>query len=164
MKYILLACSVLTGMACHDRAKTENKKMVLATETKNVLPDSANNETANDSIPKNIQVDSIIHLALPNDSNSVTVKGYLDKNGDPVICYLPVVKGKRLTAVVTPEKTKANIRFNHIGLPDGRTDGPFSPLVKYDLAQKGIYKLYIGPNRMAGDPVSTDFLLTVKVQ
>jgi hypothetical protein len=164
MKYILLASSVLIVAACNDRVETENKKMELVKETKSILQDSSGNEAAKDSVPKNIQVDSVIHLAISNDNNSVTVKGYLDKKGDLVTCYLPVVKGKRLTAVVTPEKAKANIRFNHIWKPDGKTDGPFSPSLKYDLLQKGIYKLYIGHNRMAGDPVSTDFVLTVKVQ
>lgn len=166
MKCVLLACcGVFAGIACNDPVIKEETKTALATESKTIPSDSVSSKPAmTDSIPKNIQVDSVIHLAFPTDSNSVTVKGHLDKKGDPVICYLPVVKGKRLTASITPEKPKANIRFSHILLPNGRSDGPFSPLMKYDLAQKGVYKLYIGPNRMAGDPVSTDFFLAVKVQ
>jgi hypothetical protein len=163
MKYILLACSILTGVSCNEQVKKGKAKMVLAAETKAISPDSISKTIVKDSIPQNIQIDSVIHLSFAKDSSSVTVKGHLDKKGDPVICYLPVVKGKKLTAVVTPEKAKANIRFNHILLPDGKTDGPFSPSIKYDLVQKGTYKLYIGHNRMAGDPVSSDFVLTVKV-
>lgn len=164
MKYIMLACSILSGVACNDQVKREKARMVLATETKAVSQDSIDKMLAEDSIPQNIQVDSVIHLSFAKDSSSVTVKGHLDRKGDPVICFLPVVKGKKLTATVTPEKAKANIRFSHIWLPDGKTDGPFSPSMRYDLAQKGIYKLYIGHNRMAGDPISSDFVLTVKVQ
>jgi hypothetical protein len=36
--------------------------------------------------------------------------------------------------------------------------------MKYDLVQRGVYKIYISPNRMAGDPMSTDFILKVKVE
>lgn len=164
MKYILLACSILTGVSCNEQVKKGKAKMVLAAETKAISSDSVGKTIIKDSIPQNIQVDSVIHLSFAKDSSSVTVKGHLDRKGDPVICLLQIVKGKRLTATVIPEKPKANIRFSHIELPDGKTDGPFGPAIKYNLNQKGKYKLYMTPNRMAGDPVSTDFLLTVKVQ
>ena len=136
----------------------------LVKESRTAAADSVVPEVKADSIPKNIQVDSVIQIAFAKDSISVTVKGHLDKKGDPVICYLPVTKGKKLTASVTPEKTKANIRFSHLYLPDGKSDGPFSPNLKYDLVQRGTYKIYICPNKMAGDPVSTDFTLKVKVE
>ncbi len=121
-------------------------------------------KTIADSVPQNIQIDSVIHFAFANDSFSVSVKGYLNKRGDPVICYLPVVEGKKLTAVVVPAKAKANIRFSHIYLPDGKSDGPFGNSLKYNLTQKGIYKIYIGPNMMAGGPVGSDFTVRVKVE
>jgi len=155
---------VILAMACSEQDKKKETKSDLVKEVKTgtLVPEPA--MVVVDSVPKNIQVDSIIQLAFAPDSFSVTVKGHLAKKGDPVICYLPVVKGKKLTATVTPEKPKANIRFSHIYLPDGRSDGPFSPSLKYDLVQKGTYKIYISPNRMAGDPVSTDFVLKVKVE
>lgn len=167
MKCILLACAsinILAFAACNDSDVKKEVKTASATENTTTPSDSLSKTVIKDSVPKNIQVDSVIHLAFPPDSNSVTVKGYLDKKGDPVICYLPIVKGKRLTAIITPEKLKSNIRFSHFELPNGKTDGPFSPAIKYNLNQKGMYKLYIAPNRMAGDPISTDFLLMVKVQ
>ena len=161
---LLICCSVILGMACseHDKKKETKSDLVKDIKTGTLVPEPA--LIGGDSVPKNIQVDSIIQLAFAPDSFSVTVKGHLDKKGEPVICYLPIEKGKKLTASVTPEKPKANIRFSHIYLPDGKSDGPFSPSLKYNLIQKGTYKIYISPNRMAGDPVSTDFVLKVKVE
>jgi hypothetical protein len=117
-----------------------------------------------DSVPPNIQVDSVIHLAFVPGSNAVNVKGSLDKRGDPVICYLRVVQGKTLTASVAAENEKATIRFSHIYLPDGSSDGPFGQHLKYKLHQQGVYRIYIGPNKMAGDPAGTVFNLQVKVE
>ncbi len=117
-----------------------------------------------DSVPANIQIDSVIHISFIKDSGLVVVKGHLKKAGDPVICYLPVKRGKKLTATIIPDKGKANFRFSHLILPDGKSDGPFGNVLKYDIKQKGNYKLYIAPNKMAGDPVSSDFDLKIKVE
>ena len=161
---LLIGCSVFLTVACNDEGKETESSPALVKEGRTASADSVTAEVKEDTVPKNIQVDSVIQLAFAKDSISVTVKGHLDKKGDPVICYLPVTIGKKLTASVTPEKAKANIRFSHIYLPNGKSDGPFSPSLKYDLAQRGVYKIYISPNRMAGDPVSTDFTLKVKVE
>ena len=165
MKRILLIIyGLFIGMACNDLPGDAEKKSITTAENLTPLQDSLNNKVPPDSVPVNIQIDSVIHLSFAPDSISVTVKGHLDKRGDPVICYLPVVRGKKLIAVVVPDKEKANIRFSHIFLPDGKSDGPFGNTLKYNLAQKGIYKIYIGSNMMAGDPVSSDFVLKVKVE
>ena len=161
---MLGCCGIIVTIACNDQGKKVDTKPALVKEIKSDSVNSGTTIVASDSVPKNIQIDSIIHLAFAKDSISVTVKGHLDKKGDPVICYLPVTKGKKLTASITPEKAKANIRFSYIYLPDGKSDGPFSPSMKYDLVQRGVYKIYISPNKMAGDPVSTDFTLKVKVE
>lgn len=165
MRYMLLmGCSLFLVIACHDEAKKAVPGPELVKEIKTMVADSVVPGVNTDNIPKNIQVDSVIQIAFAKDSTSVTVMGHLDKKGEPVICYLPVTKGKKLTASVTPGKAKANIRFSHLYLPDGKSDGPFSPNLKYDLVQRGVYKIYISPNKMAGDPVSTDFILKVKVE
>jgi hypothetical protein len=156
---------MLLGLgACKEKKPEVETNPETVNESNPVIADVVDNKMATDSIPRNIQVDSVIHLDFAKDSSTVTAKGHLDKKGDPVICYLPVSKGKRLTASLIPDNAKANIRFSKIHLPNGKTDGPFSPNLKYDLAQQGTYKIYIAPNRMAGDPVSTDFLLKVKVE
>ena len=165
MKLIwLIVYSVFIASACNNSPAEDEKKSVTASENNISQKDSTVIKHKADSVPTNIQIDSVIHLAFPKDSVSVTVKGHLDKKGDPVICILPVVQGKKLTAFITPEKKNATIRFSHIDFPDGKSDGPFGNTLKYDLKQKGIYKIYIGPNMMAGDPVSSDFTLKVKVE
>ena len=165
MRYILLiGCSLFITVACNNEGKEADINPALVKEERTASVDSIPGELKADSVPKNIQVDSVIQLAFAKDSSSVTIKGHLDKKGDPVICYLPITKGKKLMANVIPDKAKANIRFSHLYLPDGKSDGPFSPSLKYDLVQKGTYKIYISPNKMAGDPVSTDFTLTVRVE
>ena len=165
MKLILFViCSVFIALACNNSPVEDEKKAVTASENNVPQKDSAIITNKADSVPANIQIDSVIHLAFAKDSVSVTVKGHLGKKGDPVICILPVVQGKKLTAFITPEKKNATIRFSHINFPDGKSDGPFGNTLKYDLKQKGIYKIYIGPNMMAGDPVSSDFTLKVKVE
>ena len=161
---LLICCSIFSTIACNEQTEKAEAKPRPANENRTASVDSVNTVVKEDGVPKNIQVDSIIHLAFAKDSISVTVKGHLDKKGDPVICYLPVTKGKKLTASVIPEKPKANIRFSHIYLPNGKSDGPFSPTMKYNLVQRGVYKIYISPNRMAGDPMSTNFILNVKVE
>lgn len=164
MRYIIVAFMLLVLGACKEKKAEVETNPETVNESNPVIADVIDNKSAADSVPKNIQVDSVIQLDFAKDSSTVTAKGHLDKKGDPVICYLPVTKGKRLTASLVPDNAKANIRFSKIHLPDGKTDGPFSPNLKYDLAQQGTYKIYIAPNRMAGDPVSTDFLLKVKVE
>jgi len=164
MRSGLLYCSLVSlAVACADTADSLKPKQGLINEMNTDSAEGSKDVTQGNT-PTNIQVDSVIHLAFAPDSFSVTVRGHLDKKGDPVICYLPVGQGKRLTAIITPEKPKANIRFSHIYLPDGKSDGPFSPSLKYKLVQRGTYKIYVSPNRMAGDPVSTDFKLYVKVE
>ena len=164
MRYIITACFLVLLGSCKGKEDKVETNPETVNESNPVIADVIDKTMALDSTPKNIQVDSVIQIDIPKDSNSVTAKGHLDKKGNPVICYLLVTKGKRLTATLIPENTKANIRFSHIYLPNGKTDGPFSPNLKYNLAQKGTYKIYIAPNRMAGDPVSTDFLLKMNVE
>jgi len=164
MRYIIVAFMLLVFSACKEKKPEAQTNPETVNESNPVIADVVDNKTAADSVPKNIQVDSVIQLDFAKDSSTVTAKGHLDKKGDPVICYLPVTRGKQLTASLIPDNAKANIRFSKIHLPNGKTDGPFSPNLKYHLVQKGTYKIYIAPNRMAGDPVSTDFLLKVKVE
>lgn len=156
--------SVLIALACNNSPAETEEKPVAAGDSNMSVSDSMITTSRVDSVPMNIQIDSVIHLAFAKDSVSVTVKGHLDKKGDPVICILPVARGKKLTALIKPEKKNATIRFSHIKFPDGKSDGPFGNSLKYDLGQKGTYKLYIGPNMMAGDAVSSDFVLNVKVE
>lgn len=160
----LIVYAVFVLAACNSSIEKQEETPVTTAKVDAPVRDSVLDTQSGDSVPPNIQIDSVIHLAFPKDSVSVTVKGHLDKRGEPVICLLPVVQGKKLTALITAEKKNATIRFSHIDFPDGQADGPFGKSVTYDLKQKGTYKLYIAHNMMAGDPVSTDFVLNVKVE
>ncbi len=163
--HLLVFLLVLTAIACNNQPQTKKERSAAVVDSIKPALSHVNKDTIRvDSVPKNIQVDSVIHLSFAPDSFSVTVKGHLDKKGNPVICYLPVVKGRTLLASVTPENKKAAIRFSHLYFPDGKSDGPFGPTLKYKLKQEGVYKIYIGPNMMAGNPVSTDFKVNVKVE
>jgi hypothetical protein len=117
-----------------------------------------------DKVDSTVQVDSIIHLTFLPVSDSLTAKGRMDKDHSPVICYLRITRGSKLTASIEPESRPANIRFNQLFLPDGNSDGPFGQTLEYKLPQKGMYKLYIGPSLMANDAYTGDFLLHVKVE
>lgn len=164
MKTRVASVLSLILFSCNNGSSTKEESIVPKADSIVQVEPGENMTAAIDSVPQNIQVDSVIHLAFAADSFSITVKGHIDKKGNPVICYLPVTKGNKLTASVVPDKAKATIRFSHIYLPDGKTDGPFGNTLKYSLKQRGTYKLYIGPNKMAGDPFSTDFILKVKVE
>lgn len=152
---LLAACSALT--ACNNSAPV--------TEAKEEAKDTA---PATVSIPKgdikNIQTDSTIRFSFTPGIDSAVGKGHLDKKGDPVICYFEADKGQKITGKLIPDNAGANIRFSHIYMPDGSSDGPFGQTIEYRAKQKGIYRLFISPNRMAGDPESTDFTVTVKVK
>jgi hypothetical protein len=154
----------LIVLSCNNTSNTKDEPIVAAGDTAVPVEQKENMTAAIDSIPQNIQIDSVIHLSFAPDSVSATVKGHIEKKGNPVICYLPVTKGSKLTASVLASNPKATIRFSYIHLPDGNTDGPFGNTMKYTLKQKGTYKLYVAPNKMAGDPASTDFILKVKVE
>lgn len=161
---LLIIGAVFTCLSCKDSTKTDTEKMVTGGDSAITKLESFITPPEKDTVPQNIQIDSVIHLSFPADSFSVSVKGHIDKQGDPVICYLPVTLGKKLEASIIPDNKKATFRFSHIYFPDGKSDGPFGNTMKYDLTQKGTYKIYISPNRMAGDPVSSDFVLMVKVK
>ncbi|MGZ5219253.1 MAG: hypothetical protein ACXWC7_04215 [Chitinophagaceae bacterium] len=159
-----VVCGVFMIIACNDTSGVEEKKS--QTAGNNILPqaDSSTTLKPGDNFPANIQIDSVIYLAFAPGNVSVSVKGHIDKKGEPVICFLPVTIGKTLEASVIPDNKKATIRFSHLYFPDGKSDGPFGNTLNYDLKQKGTYRIYISPNMMAGDPVSSDFVLKVKVE
>jgi hypothetical protein len=162
MKVFLFLISLIVLIAC-DNNNTKETGAPRA-EEKAVVPDSVIDRHTGDSAAANVQVDSVIHIAFPKDSVSMTVRGHVGRKGEPVICLLPIAQGKKLTARVVADNKDAQIRISHIDFPDGSADGPFGNFMQYDLKQKGLHKLYIAPNMMAGDPVNTDFTLILSVE
>ncbi len=114
--------------------------------------------------PSNEQTGSEIRLQFEKDSTTLTAHGHMDSVNQTIIAYLDIGPGKKLTAAVIPADGKGNIRFNQIYFPDGNADGPFGKTMEYKLTQQGIYKLYIGANRMAEDAYTGKFTLTIKVE
>ncbi len=165
MRLIFYPYILFIAFSCNNKKDTSQDKTAGDSPgaREEVLADSAAPATR-DTVPQNIQVDSIIHLSFAPGTHAVQVEGHLDKKGEPVICLLPVVQGKKLTASVIPKNEKATIRFSQIYMPDGKSDGPFGQVLTYKLQQQGLYKILISPNKMAGDPASTDFVLRVKVE
>lgn len=70
---------------------------------------------------------------------------------------------KHLHGKITPKDTIANIRFSQITMPDGTMDGPFWTEIDYNLPQKGIYKISLGENMMAGDPWGGIFTVEINL-
>lgn len=157
MRSIIFLAACLIFMACNNPAPVTEAKE----EAKDTAPPAS-------PIPrteiKNLQQDSTIHFVFEPGVDSAAGKGHLDKNGDPVICYVEVDKGKKISGKVIPDKAGANIRFSHIYMPDGSSDGPFGHSIEYKAKQKGVYRLFISPNRMAGDPESTDFTVVIRIE
>jgi hypothetical protein len=154
---LALITGTLFFVACNNPAPVK--------EAKEEAKDTAATQPApTDADVAFLQKDSTIHLVLKGgDIDSVSGKGHLDKKGMPVICYIDLDKGSKLTGKVVPDKAGANIRFSHIYMPDGSSDGPFGQTIEYTAKQKGTYRLYVSPNMMAGDPESTDFVVRVVV-
>jgi len=153
--FLLAVC--LSVIACNNAAPVTEAKE----EAKDTAPPPPSITKAE---IKNLQQDSTIHFVFEPGVDSAAGKGHLDKKGDPVICYVEVDKGKKISGKVIPDKEGANIRFSHIYMPDGSSDGPFGQSIEYKAKQKGVYRLFISPNRMAGDPESTDFTVVIKIE
>lgn len=159
---LLAACVILIAACNNESDQPANADSTLATN--NTPQPDVKPDTAAIPAPVNLQQDSVIVLQFAKDSNTVTATGQLNKAGDPVICELDIKQGKKLTGAVIPDKAKANIRFSHIVMPDGATDGPFGQTIDYKLKGHGTYKLYIAPNKMASDPFATSFKVRIRIE
>src|SRR4051812_42069139 len=66
--------------------------------------------------------DSIILIAFPRDSSSISVKGKMTGINHPVTVNISITKGIELDVVLVPEDSIANIRINQLFTPDGKAD------------------------------------------
>lgn len=157
MKWCLFIVSAIL-IACNNESSSDRTSIK---DTSELIKDSITDHVTAESI--NQQLDSIVNVRFAPDSNSITLDGHLNRKGDPLIFYIPVKTGNKILATIFPGKPQDNIRISHIQLPDGGTDGPFGQTLDYKLKGAGLYKLFISPNRMAGDPVSADFKITIRI-
>ena len=108
--------------------------------------------------------DSTILITFPHDSTWVTVNGKMKGINHPITVFIPVKQGKRLTAIILPEDSTANIRINQIFTPSGKADGPFGKELKRSLHEQGTYKIILAENMMQGEEWKGNFKLTIRVE
>lgn len=70
---------------------------------------------------------------------------------------------KLLSGSLASADSTANVRFSQIIMPDSTMDGPFGREIQYVLSKKGIYRLIVNENMMAGDPWSGEFTVNIKL-
>jgi hypothetical protein len=170
MKYILPCSLCILLIACNNGERGQPTSLVKSADSATVAVPVRTDTgvtpapVAVDTVPHNIQVDTVIHLSFAKDSTTLTATGSLNKKSTPVICYLPVDRHVVLKASLIPRNKDLNVRFSQIVMPDGNSDGPFGLQMKYELNQKGLYKLIIGPNLMAEGKRSGDFLIRLEAK
>ncbi len=109
--------------------------------------------------------DTLLMVKMANNKGSA--RAYLSGIGKHVTLIVPVSNGDSITAQIIPDDDTANIRFNQIYIPIGKTgkyDGPFSRSISYPVSVKGNYKLIIGENLMAESDWKGNFTCNVLIK
>ncbi len=147
---LILACAFIYSCSNSDKSKQEPPSLP---------PVSVVESAANSLI---IPPESgVVRVDLNNGKGSARIH----KLEDQIIYVEFTNEGyKTLNAHITPEDSKANLRFSQIILPDSRMNGPFGRDLNYDLNLDGNYKLLIHEDMMAGLPWSGNFTVTITLQ
>ena len=122
-------------------------------------------DTSKQVIDMLIKRDTLLTVDLVNNKGSV--RAYLSGIGKHVTIVVPVKGGDSITAQIIPDDDTANIRFNQIYIPVGKTgkyEGPFSRSISYPVTVKGDYKLIVGENLMAEQAWDGNFTCTVLIK
>lgn len=110
--------------------------------------------------------DTMLTVKLENNKGSV--RGYLSGIGKHVTLIVPVQSGDSITAQLIPDDDTANIRFNQIFIPlgkSGKYDGPFSRKIRYPIHKiHGNYRLIVGENLMAEADWKGNFTCNVLIK
>jgi hypothetical protein len=110
--------------------------------------------------------DTILTVNLENNKGSI--RAYLSGIGKHVTLVVPVHSGDSITAQLIPDDDTANIRFNQIFIPlgkSGKYDGPFSRKISYPIHKiTGNYRLIIGENLMAEADWKGNFTCNVLIK
>lgn len=155
---VLLACNNISENNDTISADTKN-------DTVGYKNDAKNDKAPLESVRKESETkDSTILISFPKDSTWVAVAGKMRGINHPVTVYIPVKRGKLLTATLTSPDASANIRINQIFTPSGKADGPFGKELKQTLREQGTYKLILAENMMQGEEWKGKFNLTVRVE
>jgi hypothetical protein len=171
MKHKLLLCCfiLIISVACNNAAK-QNSPQDTLTQANNITKASSDLNYKMDT-PKRVanallpERDTLLAIEL-NANNKGHVSGYLSGIGEHVTIIIPVKGGDSLIAELVADDT-ANIRFNQIYIPAGKTgkyEGPFSRKISYPVTVKGDYRLIVGENLMAEGDWKGNFTCKVTIK
>lgn len=150
----LLVLAVL-AMACNNESHEEEnvKTTPVSKEEKRPPIDSIIDATK----------DTVIQLSFPAGDSSVVVLGQLNRPDQHITVNVTVQNARQLTATVTPVDSLANIRFNRVISPDGKSNGPFGKEISLPVQQSGTYQFIIAHNLMAEGGLTKQFRLRVSI-
>lgn len=163
-----LYCLILIFTACNSGTtqNASNDTLTQSTDT------TTTNKELQYKIDTSKQVNTLLVkrdtlLTVDLNNNKGSVRAYLSGIGKHVTLVVPVTGGDSLTAEIIPDDDTANIRFNQIYIPAGKTgkyDGPFSRKISYPITVKGKYKLIVGENLMAEGNWEGNFTCNVVIK
>ncbi len=160
---------LLVFTACNTNTNIDEEK---STSTQATDITKVKDTTLNYKIDTSRQVNMLLLkrdtlLTADIKNNKASVRAYLSGVGRHVTIVVPVTEGDSLTAVVIPDDSTANIRFNQVYIPigkHGKYDGPFSRQVSYPITVKGNYKLIVGENLMAEKDWEGSFTCNITIK
>jgi len=154
---IVLAILLAITIACNDVTPADP---LVGGDTTQAASKTAQTDDSSTDFTR----DSIITIHFPKDSSSQTIRGKITGINKPITVYVPVTRGNKLSVVVAPEDSIANIRINQVFFPGGKADGPFGRTLDLKIMESGNYKFIIGENLMQGDEWKGYFTLAVTVK
>lgn len=116
-----------------------------------------------DSVPPNIQIDSVVMVVMPPGDSIIHIQAALEPAINQVICRWKVDKPQRLQARIKPENGRLKLRFAELLFPDQSIQGPFGRDLNIELEREGMYQLRIAPNQMAGSKNRGEFEIFWKI-
>ncbi len=167
-QYLLLSLVLIFFAACNSGNNQNNKQDTLTQATDTTKAKAGLQYKIDTSKQVNtilVKRDTLLTVDLNNNKGSV--RAYLSGIGKHVTIVVPVKNGDSITAQIIPDDDTANIRFNQIYIPVGKTgnfDGPFSRNISYPITVKGDYKLVIGENLMAEGDWKGNFTCNVLIK
>ena len=152
---------LFTFIGCSQTEKQETVHSPESQIKKDSVPDNTPNKYTNKDSLIIPPVSGIVEL-IPENGKIQTI---LHKEKEQIIYIkFPSEEYKKLSARISSQDSKANIRISQIIMPNGKMDGPFGTEFTYDLPQQGTYGLLIHENQMAGDPWIGNFRIEIDLK
>ena len=171
---IIIVSLLLIGCSKKDdKTETTNKPQETTTppSTTPVPTQTEKKEEPNKSAEekktpeKNVQSDKSgpIRVTFPIGTAQVILPGKMNGISDKKTYVCDAKKNQTMLIRVMSKDSKANIRIAQIISPSGKSDGPFSIKMKYDLDEAGDWKFILGENQMAGEPWTGDYEVLISI-